>query len=680
MFVPVLSTLLLLEFSVSSTTNSSIIHDEDQVVFVGHLNDSMLSANTTPSVANGELERSNDSKQVIDETIGEVRTFPLFEKFAKWFAKDTPVECRVETASNLMKINPRKSKQDKIVSQQVKKLFESDDGALALFAEVKVSKLLKDEVTRELTEEWFTNSHTKLSALFSTLMKETKEGSLDEFFQLQLHVPLYRYAWRLYEYVPFDLDIIATDVARLLTENRKGGTLITWFGTYATPYSIDLYHPTLTDNVRLVIGLSRHPKTLKLAYRLHALYTGGLVDFRHNYIPSLALSEEEFWFNFAAFVRFNYIEHEARSLKFMYSEVAQYSKKKALKSYLSAVSKAGKFQVERYVWLQFGDDYTRLLKAALQSDDNTNYVSGALTRNPHIAEFKKKLNDVKLVKTFEQLLSDGERVELLLESVGELVNFKSSPGISGVATNKKQDEIVEKLQLLVTDEDSFQLLKISLNDEHLDSFFDALDARKHLKLVEDMLSSTEINTVKSFKDILEDQNKVQSLAQALLTKESLENFRMSLDNKNIYTKKRSDLVEQENLKALDELLNDLDQVFFLRVAVRDNVRAELFRAALEKVQGKEFKDVLNEVNPVETFEVVLNKRNLVNVFKSALEDEKQLECLKNAVSVERREEFKSFFDSRDQKMFYEELEQQLQLEENSRKDFSTRGPLSTPPS
>ncbi|KAL7689037.1 hypothetical protein Plhal304r1_c017g0062211 [Plasmopara halstedii] len=498
MFVPVLSTLLLLEFSVSSTTNSIIIHDEDQVVFVGHLNDSMLSANTTPSVANGELERSNDSKQVIDETIGEVRISPLFGKgslFAKWFAKERPVEWRVETASNLMKISPRKRKQNEKVSHQVKKLFESDDGTSALFAEVKVSKLLKDGATSELTVQRLLNSETKLSALFSILMKETKDGSLDEFFQRELHVPLLSYALALYQKVPFDMEIIATDVARLLTEYRKEGTLITWLETYQIPSSKANRVPSssFVNIFPLVNGLSRHKKTLVLAYRLHSLTSDNFPDFRLYYHYDIQLSERKFWFNFAAFARFNYIEHEARSFEFMNSAVKNYLSTylrvlesehlATLQGYLKELSKVGATKDDQHEWLQIGDDHTRLFKAALQSEDNTNYVRGALTTYRRIAEFNEKLIDVKLVKSFKQLLRKEARVESLqkmiqdkilveyfLNNVGsanDLENFESFLKISGQSMEDEQKEIIQQLQLLLTDEDTF-LLKTALNDDHRD--------------------------------------------------------------------------------------------------------------------------------------------------------------------------------------------------------------------
>ncbi|CEG41250.1 septum site-determining protein [Plasmopara halstedii] len=125
---------------------------------------------------------------------------------------------------------------------------------------------------------------------------------------------------------------------------------------------------------------------------------------------------------------------------------------------------------------------------------------------------------------------------------------------------------------------------------------------------------------------------------------------------------------------------------------RDNVRAKLFRAALEEGLGKEFKDVLNGRNPVEEFKDVSNerspvkdfkdvleKRNLVNVFRSVLEDEKQFGWLETAVSDARREEFKSVLDSRDQKMFYEELiqRQQLLVKKQRQADLSNQGRIPT---
>ncbi|KAL8001673.1 hypothetical protein Plhal703r1_c18g0083831 [Plasmopara halstedii] len=76
MLMPVLSTLLLLDVSVSATSNSSIIQHEDPIVFVRHLPNSLPSANSSSTAADVESESYDDSKQDNtdnNETDGEVR-------------------------------------------------------------------------------------------------------------------------------------------------------------------------------------------------------------------------------------------------------------------------------------------------------------------------------------------------------------------------------------------------------------------------------------------------------------------------------------------------------------------------------------------------------------------------------------------------------------------------------
>ncbi|KAL7689086.1 hypothetical protein Plhal304r1_c017g0062721 [Plasmopara halstedii] len=60
MLMPVLSTLLLLDVSVSATSNSSIIQHEDPIVFVRHLPNSLPSANSSSTAADVESESYDD--------------------------------------------------------------------------------------------------------------------------------------------------------------------------------------------------------------------------------------------------------------------------------------------------------------------------------------------------------------------------------------------------------------------------------------------------------------------------------------------------------------------------------------------------------------------------------------------------------------------------------------------
>ncbi|KAL7689011.1 hypothetical protein Plhal304r1_c017g0061951 [Plasmopara halstedii] len=63
MFVPIFSTLLLLDVGVSSTSNLSIVQHEDPVVFGVHMNDSLPSANSSLTVAAEELQSYDNSEQ-----------------------------------------------------------------------------------------------------------------------------------------------------------------------------------------------------------------------------------------------------------------------------------------------------------------------------------------------------------------------------------------------------------------------------------------------------------------------------------------------------------------------------------------------------------------------------------------------------------------------------------------
>ncbi|CEG46716.1 uncharacterized protein PHALS_03399 [Plasmopara halstedii] len=123
----------------------------------------------------------------------------------------------------------------------------------------------------------------------------------------------------------------------------------------------------------------------------------------------------------------------------------------------------------------------------------------------------------------------------------------------------------------------------SLNDDRLKLFEKAVETSGRLTF-EDMLSSTELDPVKPFQAILSDQKKVILLKEAVRDEEHLNKFRLVLDSKsstNINYELKSVLVGKEWAKKFDMVLEDMNLVFFLRVAVKDNDRAK-FRAALEE--------------------------------------------------------------------------------------------------
>ncbi|CEG45968.1 uncharacterized protein PHALS_02298 [Plasmopara halstedii] len=141
-------------------------------------------------------------------------------------------------------------------------------------------------------------------------MREASTGSLDQFFELELHIPLLSYACKICDpenIKKVNADAVAKDVTRLLTEKRKGGDLITWLGTYGVS-------KTTEDIDRLVQSFSQNEKTFVLAYRLYTLMYADLLPFHFKYEEDSfsSLDRLVFWLKFAAFTRFNYIEHEAR--------------------------------------------------------------------------------------------------------------------------------------------------------------------------------------------------------------------------------------------------------------------------------------------------------------------------------------------------------------------------------
>ncbi|KAL7689084.1 hypothetical protein Plhal304r1_c017g0062701 [Plasmopara halstedii] len=229
-------------------------------------------------------------------------------------------------------------------------------------------------------------------------------------------------------------------------------------------------------------------------------------------------------------------------------------------------------------WSQIDDNQIRLYKAALSSEDNAKLMREALMEKSHAAAFKEKLNDKKMEETFEALLIDKK----LVESLQKVLKDENQLSLLQASLEDLRDsgEVMKLLQLLVTDEDRLRLLEASLNDDRLKLFEKAVETSGRLTLVEDMLSSTELDPVKPFQAILSDQKKVELLKEALRDEEHLNKFRLVLDSKsskNSEYELESELVDKEWAKKFDMVLKDMNLVFFLRVAVLDNDRAKLLK-------------------------------------------------------------------------------------------------------
>ncbi|KAL7680363.1 hypothetical protein Plhal304r1_c066g0153701 [Plasmopara halstedii] len=701
MFVPIFSTFLLLDVSVSYTSNSSTVQHENPIVVIGHLNALLPPTNSSLTATEGELESYDDSEQDNVDVVasgGEARMFSFFKKppfqYTQLVSKEAKIELQPTIFANVMallEIEKRNPKQNQNLLEILTKLLGSKDEELKSLAGSTVFNLLNNPETRVEIQDQFLVSQTKLSTIFTFLMVHTEDKSLNEFFELELHIPLLSYACKLYDQkgivtkVPTAVvndvvcdvaDDVAEDVARLLTQNHKGGNLITWLGTYrAIPIKSTKPIPTSIDDYinRLVDGLLRNEKTRELAYRLHALSFPDLVSFHSHYSKFSILTAFDLWLKFAAFTRFNYIEHEAKSSEFSKRQIFNYMEQRRGKNreeQMNIFSFDGKLQStiislkSEIDWLQLNDDQIRLFRAALQSEYHAKLVRESLKEKSHVAAYKKKLGDENMVKTFEALLNDEKFVELLqkvlkdeylVQILKEALQLKHPRyRISGLRKRHAKLKLIEadvndNLQMLVTDHDKAKLIIASLaGDVDLKLFGKAFEAARRLKLVEDMLSSTELDTMKTLEAIFTDQTKVQLLREAVKDDEHLKKFRLILDDTNSFLDDRRALVDENLADVFDNLLKDMNHVFFLRVAIKDDDRVSLFRAVLE---GKE---------QVKKFGEALNKKSLVYVFRSILQEEKQLRWLEKAVLENSYQDCKAVMDSRDRMMLDKELFEHLE--------------------
>ncbi|KAL7689085.1 hypothetical protein Plhal304r1_c017g0062711 [Plasmopara halstedii] len=131
-----------------------------------------------------------------------------------------------------------------------------------------IPKLLMKSKISEKVQQQLLTSNTELSTVFAFLMREASTGSLDQFFDLKLHIPLLSYACKICD--PENIE----KLMQMQSQKMSPDSLLK--NVKATTKDID----------RLVRSFSQNEKTFVLAF--------------------------VFWLRFAAFTRFNYIEHEAR--------------------------------------------------------------------------------------------------------------------------------------------------------------------------------------------------------------------------------------------------------------------------------------------------------------------------------------------------------------------------------
>ncbi|CEG42994.1 uncharacterized protein PHALS_13223 [Plasmopara halstedii] len=280
---------------------------------------------------------------------------------------------------------------------------------------------------------------------------------------------------------------------------------------------------------------------------------------------------------------------------------------------------------------------------ALQSEDNAKLVVKALEEKNLAAAFNNKLGGERIVKTFKALLND----ENLAETLQNVINNKYLVWIlkeslkrndllypkscltEGYETLKPSKvDVMNVLQMLVMDNENSQLIKATLEIAvDLKMLGKAFEGARRLNSVEDMLGRTELDTVESLNAIFDDQEKVQLLREAVRYEDHFKKFRLVLDDKKRFSRHKKELADEKWAEKFDALLEDMNLVFFLRVAIKDDGRAKLFRAALER---------------------------------SILEEDKQLHWLKEAVSEDFGGNFKVALDLRDRKLLVEEIVKYLE--------------------
>ncbi|KAL8001498.1 hypothetical protein Plhal703r1_c18g0082041 [Plasmopara halstedii] len=667
MIVPTLTTLLLLDVSISSAYNSSLGGQlGDTVVPVGHLNRSLPSANNNSTVAEDELESDDDSEQdntEFDSTEAETRSWissttgKVQHFYEKLSSKEDVVgnELGQHVWQQIMEMHQQPNV--KQTPEQIKELFAKLANHIKIKDEdptprIGISVLLESAST-EIVQSELLRSKTKLSAVFDILLSRTQDGSLTDFFKRKLHVPMLSYACKYLESTSTakEQKAVSQEMYQFLTADRQGKNFITMLGTYDVTYVHE-------DVDKLINLLTKQPVTRVLAARLNMMRNFNLSYYwniiRNQHSLSLPLNV---WLELAAFTRFSYIEHEAMDSAFVLSQIfdtlTQTLKipKTDVKTVFSAISEVNQvtFEIGPKTMLYWkllypvaekeimsrldtikNEDEVRLLKATLQNDDQVELVRAALKDNEKIVSFEAALDDQAMKTTFQAmlkednlvqllnaLLEDNYKVQLLKGGSGDQKHLEMALSKSDVKEAKDEAGDMNILKALVKDEGRLQLLKASLvDDDRVKLFKEALEAERRLKSVEDMLSGTDLNMKQIFNSILAKEDTVRLLQETVNNNERLKLLRIVLKEKKSIASLKTVLGDDTLSAALDEVLKDVDQVFFLRLAINDENRLWLFRMALTKQQER-----------INKFEEMLDKRELGHVFRTMIENEEKAKWL-----------------------------------------------------
>ncbi|CEG44536.1 uncharacterized protein PHALS_00892 [Plasmopara halstedii] len=299
-------------------------------------------------------------------------------------------------------------------------------------------------------------------------------------------------------------------------------------------------------------------------------------------IPKKMVGKLNVLLDYAAYVRFNFIEHETKSfgvvLPNLFGFLKKYGslnveKQEELFSDELALTSTSVDSSRFYlfvddIWREISEDQLRLFKAAVQSKGQAKLVREALEgirKGASVAmnlggmdmkaSFKGMLKNEKFVHWLQEELKDEKSVQLLQTNLYGLEN-ENIPDI----------HTLHLLKMFLADNEGVDILR---------------DVSGRLTLLDDMLSSTELDTVPILKAILADQNKVLILKEVMKDEVKLESFRMVLgDDQKMYAfwhNLRGNIMKS----AFETIVEDMNQVFSLRVATKDDVRARLFRAALK---------------------------------------------------------------------------------------------------
>ncbi|KAL7688965.1 hypothetical protein Plhal304r1_c017g0061471 [Plasmopara halstedii] len=421
--------------------------------------------------------------------------------------------------------------------------------------------------------------------------------------------------------------------------------------------------------IEVLIGkLLTQPVTLNLAFRLHAMRSNHILDLSVRIHDDL--DRYDILFGYAAFVRFNFIEHEIKRSEVVLPDFIGFMSNginldvKKIERLFSDERWTHKDEfirlglVDTNIFNNLDKDEVRLFKAAVQSryqaklvkealEAISNGVSLARDFNMEVT-FKAMLKDEELVRQLQAVLKD-ERAMQSLQAM-----LKDGPLLPPKGVVEMKEEKVDdatKLISLIKKEDTLQLLEMFMADnEHVKILKDAV---VRFTAVDDMLSSTELDTVTILQAILDDPIKVQILENALKDEAHLSLFKKVLEDKEKIHKFRVELPDKTQQDALDQVFEDMNQVFSLRVALIDDGRLELLRAAVN--DNEKVMDVVD----------FLKKKKLVNIFRSLLDSKKKINWLGAATSTHYKQ-VQHALQRRDRRMFAMELFNHLESLEKTK--------------